>query len=52
MRTYARKPVNQSNRTDAAVETFARYVWPDISAFFESKDVQREFVQWQHEQAI
>ena len=28
----AKKPVNQFNWTDAAVETFARCVWPDIVA--------------------
>ena len=38
-------PVNQSNWTDAAVETFARCVWPDIVAFFESEEGQREFAQ-------
>ena len=40
-------PVNQSNWTDAAVETFARCVWPDIVAFFESEEGQREFAQRQ-----
>lgn len=45
-------PVNQSNWTDAAVETFARCVWPDIVAFFESEEGQREFAQWQREQAM
>ena len=47
-----KKPVNQSNWTDAAVETFARCVWPDIVAFFESEEGQREFAQWQREQAM
>ena len=45
-------PVNRSNWTDAAVETFARCVWPDIVAFFESEEGQREFAQWQREQAM
>ena len=45
-------PVNQSNWTDAAVETFARCVWPDIVAFFESEEGQREFAQRQREQAM
>ena len=45
-------PVNQSNWTDAAVETFAGCVWPDIVAFFESEEGQREFAQRQREQAM
>ena len=47
-----KKPINQSNWTDAAVETFARCVWPDIVAFFESEEGQREFAQRQREQAM
>lgn len=47
-----KKPINQSNWTDAAVETFARCVWPDIVAFFESEEGQREFAQCQREQAM
>ena len=47
-----KKPVNQSNWTVAAVETFAQCVWPDIVAFFESEEGQREFAQWQREQAM
>ena len=47
-----KKPVNQSNWSDAAVETFARCVWPDIVAFFESEEGQREFAQRQREQAM
>lgn len=47
-----KKPVNQSNWTDAAVGTFAWCVLPDIVAFFESEEGQREFAQWQREQAI
>ena len=47
-----KKPVTPSNWTDAAVETFARCVWPDIVAFFESEEGQREFALWQCEQAM
>ena len=47
-----KKPVNQSNWTDAAVETFARCVWPDIVAFFENEEGHREFAHWQREQAM
>ena len=45
-------PVNQSNWTDAAVETFARCVWPDIVAFFESEEGQRKFAQWRRVQVM
>ena len=34
------------------LETFARCVWPDIVAFFESEEGQREFAQRQREQAM
>lgn len=34
------------------METFARCVWPDIVAFFESEEGQREFAQRQREQAM
>ena len=47
-----KKPVNQSNWTDAAVETFARCVWPDIVAFFESEEGQREFAQLHRYQSM
>ncbi|MDO4484914.1 MAG: hypothetical protein Q4C54_10980 [Clostridia bacterium] len=46
-----KKPVNRSNWTDTAVETFARCVWQDIVTFFESEEGQREFTAWQQEQA-
>ena len=47
-----KKPLNPSNWSDAAVETFARCVWPDIVAYFNSEEGQKEFAEWQREQAM
>ena len=47
-----KKPFNPSNWSDTAVETFARCVWPDIVAYFNSEEGQKEFVEWQREQAM
>ena len=33
------------------IETIARCLWPDIQAFFESEEGQREFAKWKAEQA-
>ena len=46
-----KKPHNPSKWSDAAVETFARCVWPDILVCFESEEGQREFAEWQRERA-
>ena len=32
------------------IETVARCLWPDIQAFFESEEGQREFAVWKAEQ--
>ena len=47
-----KKPFNPSNWSDAAVEAFARCVWPDIVAYFNSEEGQKEFAEWQREQAM
>ena len=47
-----KKPLNPSNLSDAAVETFARCIWPDIVAYYNSEEGQKEFAEWQREQAM
>ncbi len=32
------------------IETIFRCLWPDIQAFFESEEGQREFAKWKAEQ--
>ncbi len=45
-----KKPVNRSPYPDHVIETIARCVWPDIQAYFESEEGQREFAKWKAEQ--
>lgn len=49
--TRRKKPVNKSPYPDHVIETIARCLWPDIQAFFESEEGQREFAKWKAEQA-
>ena len=45
-----KKPVNRTPYPDYVIETVARCLWPDIQAFFESEEGQREFAEWKAEQ--
>ena len=45
-----KKPVNKSPYPDHVIETIARCLWPDIQAFFESEEGQREFAKWKNDQ--
>ena len=45
-----KKPVNKSPYPDHVIETIARCLWPDIQAFYESKEGQKEFAAWKAEQ--
>ncbi len=45
------KLINNTNIPPHAIETFARCVLPDIQAFFATEEGQREFAEWQAEQA-
>ncbi len=45
-----KKTVNSTPYLDYVIETVARCLWPDIQAFFESEEGQREFVVWKAEQ--
>ena len=45
-----KKTVNSTPYPDYVIETVARCLWPDIQAFFESEEGQREFAVWKAEQ--
>ena len=44
-RTIKRSPYPQS-----AIEAIARSLWPDIQAYFESEEGQKEFAAWKTQQ--
>lgn len=46
-----KKLINKTNDPQHAIEKFARCVYPDIVAFYQSEEGQREFAEWQAEQA-
>ena len=45
-----KKLVNRTPYPDYVIETVARCLWPDIQAFFESEEGQREFAEWKAQQ--
>ena len=45
-----KKLINNTSFPDYAIESFARAVWPDLLAFFESEEGQREFAAWKENQ--
>ena len=47
-----KKPVNNTPYPDYVIETVARCLWPDIQAFFQSEEGQREFEAWKEEQLL
>ena len=50
VRARKKKHVNNTPYPDYVIETVARCLWPDIQAFFESEEGQREFAEWKAEQ--
>ena len=47
-----KKLINNSDIPLHAIETIARCIWPDILAYYESDEGQREFAEWQAKRAI
>ena len=45
-----RKAVNHSDLPDHVVESIARLILPDIIAYYESEEGQREFAEWKKTQ--
>ena len=41
-----RKAVNHSDLPDHVVESIARLILPDIIAYYESEEGQREYAEW------
>ena len=44
--TRKKKPVNNSGIPPHAIEAIARCILPDIIAYFETEEGQREFREW------
>ena len=44
------KPINCSPYPQSAIEAIARSLWPDIQAYFESEEGQKEFAAWKTQQ--
>ena len=44
-----KKPINNTPYPDYVIGTVARCLWPEIQAFFESEEGQREFAEWKAE---
>ena len=42
-----KKIVNNSDIPQHVIESIARCIWPDIQAYYESEEGQREFAAWQ-----
>ena len=45
-----KKLINNSNIPQYAIETVAHCLLPDIIAYYESKEGQREFAEWKQQQ--
>ena len=45
-----KKLINNTDIPQYAIETIARCLLPDIIAFFESEEGQREFAEWKRQQ--
>ena len=41
-----KKLINNTDIPQHEIEAIARRIWPDILAFYESKEGQREFEEW------
>lgn len=46
-----KKLINNSNIPQREIEIIARCILPDILAFYESEEGQREFAEWKAQQA-
>ena len=46
-----KKLINNSNIPQHVIERIARCILPDIIAFYESEEGQREFAEWKAQQA-
>ena len=44
-----KKLINNTDIPQHEIEAIARCIWPDILAFYESEEGQREFAEWQEQ---
>lgn len=47
-----RKLINNTNIPQYKVEAIARCIMPDILAFYESEEGQKEFAEWKRQQEV
>ena len=47
-----KKLVNNTSIPQHEIEAIARCILPDILAFYESEEGQREFAEWKRQQAV
>ena len=45
-----KKLINNTDIPQHEIEAIARCIWPDILAFYESEEGQREFAEWKAQQ--
>ena len=45
-----KKPVYHSDLPEHVIESIARLIYPDIVAYYESEEGQREFAEWMAQQ--
>ena len=45
-----KKLINNTPYPDYVIDAMARCLWPDIQAFFESEEGQKEFEEWKAQQ--
>ena len=45
-----KKIINNSSIPQHEIEKIARCIWPDILAFYQSEEGQREFAEWKRQQ--
>ncbi len=47
-----KKLINNTGIPQYAIERIARSIWPDIVAYYESEESQREFAEWKRQRDI
>ena len=47
-----KKPVYHSDLPEHVIESIARLIYPDIVAYYESEEGQREFAEWMAQQEV
>ena len=45
-----KKVINRSDIPQHVIDSIVRCIWPDVLAYYESEEGQREFAEWQAKQ--